>query len=62
MSAGDFTATPHWVRAGRDRKSLVKRWIELVGRLQALDPVFADWYYWLKKDAALVRPCDFQAK
>ena len=48
MSMRDFSATATWGSRREGAEALAKRWIKLITRLQALDPVFADWYYWLK--------------
>jgi hypothetical protein len=56
MSMRDFSATATWGSRREGPEALAERWVKLIARLQALDPVFADWYYWLKKDAALERP------
>jgi hypothetical protein len=45
----DFSATATWGSRREGPEDLAERWIKLITRLQALNPVFADWYYWLNK-------------
>ncbi|HUI22394.1 MAG TPA: Imm52 family immunity protein [Methylocella sp.] len=48
MSVRDFGATATWGSRREVPEALADRWIKLITRLQAIDPVFAHWYYWPK--------------
>jgi len=41
-----YSAGAFWGSRREGPESIAERWIKLITRLQALDPVFADWYYW----------------
>jgi len=43
-----FSAGAFWGSRREGADSIAERWIKLISRLQALDPVVAKWYYWPK--------------
>jgi len=52
----DFEAMATWGSRREGPEALAERWITLITRLKAIDPAFANWYYWPKDDPIAFEP------